>query len=160
MTETRPLSRRLQARFMRLVNLPMRVVLALPFRTPLSESLMLAYLTGRRSGKIYRTPLSYVRDSETLLTPGGGRWKLNLVEGRPERLRIGGQDLMATPELVGDPDEIERLLELMVAENSRVLSFTGIRRRSDGRLDRVRIESVARQGFQIVRWHLQPFDRL
>ena len=50
--------RRRQARIMGIVNVPMRVVLALPFRTPMSRSLMLAYLTGRKSGRRYRVPLS------------------------------------------------------------------------------------------------------
>jgi hypothetical protein len=63
---------------MRLVNLPMRRILALPFPTPLGKRLMLAYLTGRSSGKSYRQPVSYVKDGDSLLTPGGGNWKLNL----------------------------------------------------------------------------------
>jgi hypothetical protein len=44
---------------------------------------MLVYLTGRKTGRHYRQPVSYIRDGESLLTPGGGRWKLNLVEGQP-----------------------------------------------------------------------------
>jgi hypothetical protein len=154
MSDSRPLSRRLQAKVMAVVNVPMRLVLSLPLRTPLSDNLMLAYLRGRRSGRLYRTPLSYVRDGDVLLTPGGGRWKLNLVEGRPERLRIGGRDIDATPELVSDPDEVEALLERMDAANSRVLRFAGIRRLNDGSLDRKRLEFVVAHGFRIVRWQL------
>jgi hypothetical protein len=41
---------------MRAVNVPMRVVLGLPFATPLSGRLMLALLTGRRTGRSYRQP--------------------------------------------------------------------------------------------------------
>ena len=74
----RPPRLRREARLMRLVNPPMRRVLALPFSTPLSKRLMLLYLTGRRSGRSYRQPVSYVRDGDSLLTPGGGNWKLNL----------------------------------------------------------------------------------
>lgn len=154
MTDNRPLSRRAQARIMGVLNIPMRVILGLPVRTPLSGNLMLAYLRGRRTGKLYRTPLSYVRDGDVLLTPGGGRWKLNLVEGRPERLRIGGRDVQATPELVSDPDTVEQLLDRMDAANSRVLTFAGIKRRPDGRLDRERLEFVVSHGFRIVRWQL------
>jgi hypothetical protein len=39
---------------------------------------MLLSLRGRKCGKMYRQPVSFVRDGDTLLTPGGGRWKLNL----------------------------------------------------------------------------------
>jgi hypothetical protein len=59
----------------RVVNVPMRRILALPFPTPLSKRLMLLYLTGRRSGKSYRQPVSYVKDGDSLLTPGGRNWK-------------------------------------------------------------------------------------
>ena len=98
----RPLRRRLQARAMRVVNVPMRRALALPFATPLSSRLMLVFLTGRRTGRSYRQPLSYVRQGDTLLTPGGGTWKRNLVEGGAVRIRLRGQDVLAVPELVGD----------------------------------------------------------
>jgi hypothetical protein len=101
-SRNRPLRRRLQARVMRVVNVPMRVVLGLPFATPLSGRLMLVFLTGRRTGKSYRQPVSYVRQGTTLLSPGGGRWKLNLQQGRPERIRLRGRDVLARPELVAD----------------------------------------------------------
>jgi hypothetical protein len=80
----RPIGRRLQARMMRVINVPMRMVLGLPFATPLSRRLMLVFLTGRKTGKSYRQPVSYVQQATTLLTPGGGKWKLNLQAGRPE----------------------------------------------------------------------------
>ena len=63
---------RRRARIMRAVNVPMRAVLSLPFPTPLSGNLMLISYTGRKTGKAYRQPVSYARDGETLLTPGGG----------------------------------------------------------------------------------------
>ena len=51
-------------------------VLSLPVSTPLGKRLTLVYLIGRKSGRHCRQPISYVRDGETLLTPGGGLWKL------------------------------------------------------------------------------------
>jgi hypothetical protein len=79
---------RRQATLMRIVNAPMRKILGLPFRTPFAGRLMLVTLTGRRTGKIYHQPVSYVRDADTLLTPGGGKWKLNLQPGKPETIPI------------------------------------------------------------------------
>jgi hypothetical protein len=139
---------------MRIINVPMRAVLGLPFATPLSKRLMLVFLTGRTTGKLYRQPVSYVRDGDVLLTPGGGRWTLNLAGGKPVRIRLGGQDVLARPELVTDPDEVERLLEVMMAANPAVRRFAGIPRGPDGRLDRSRLEAAVRHGFKVVRWHL------
>lgn len=151
----RPLSRRIQAHVMGMVNVPMRVLLGLPFPTPLSGRLMLVSFTGRKTGKSYRQPVSYVQDGNTLLTPGGGKWKWNLKEDQPVKLRLRGQDTMAQPELITDPDEIERLLEVMVAANPSVNAFVGVPRGPDGRLERSCLETAVRYGFRIVRWHLE-----
>jgi deazaflavin-dependent oxidoreductase (nitroreductase family) len=150
----RPLRRRGQARFMRVVNVPMRFVLGLPIATPLSRRLMLITFTGRRSGKTYRQPLSYVEHDGTLLTPGGGKWKLNIAAGEPVRMRLRGHDVAARPEFVADPGEVERLLAVMSAANPRVRSFVGIPQGPDGRLDRDRLQAALRYGFRVVRWHL------
>jgi hypothetical protein len=139
---------------MKVVNVPMRLVLGLPFATPLSRRLMLVFYTGRRTGKPYRQPVSYVRQGTTLLTPGGGRWKLNLREGQPVRIRLRGRDVLARPELVGDLDEIERLLGVMAAANPTVNTFVGIPKGPDGRLDRTRLQTAVRYGFRVVRWQL------
>lgn len=150
----RPLRRRVQARVMRMVNVPMRLVLGLPFATPLGGRLMLVFLTRRRTGRSYRQPVSYVGHGTTLLSPGGGRWKLNLQEGRPERIRLRGRDVLARPQLVADVEEVERLLGIMTEANPRVRSFVGIPTEPDGRLDRTGLETAVRYGFRIVRWHL------
>src|SRR5512132_986721 len=93
-----PLSRRVMVRVMpvvfRIVNVPMRLILSLRAATPLGKRLMLVYLTGRKSGRRYRQPISYVRDGDTLLTPGGGKWKLNLVESEPTHVRLRGKDVL------------------------------------------------------------------
>jgi hypothetical protein len=152
-TAAPPLSRRLQARFFRIVNVPMRFVLGLPVATPLGRNLMLVFLTGRKTGTAYRQPISYVRDGDTLLTPGGGKWKLNLFPGQPVRLRVRGRDIAADPELVGDVDEVGKLLMTMAAGNPMSARFVGIQRDPDGSFDRAGVERAIRYGFRIVRWH-------
>lgn len=139
---------------MRLVNVPMRPLLSLPFATPINRRLMLVNLTGRRTGKAYRQPVSYVQQGNTLLTPGGGKWKLNLRNDVPVRVRLRGRDVLARPELIRDVDEVERLLAVMGAANPSVYRFVGIPRGSDGRLDRASLEAAVKYGFRIVRWHL------
>lgn len=155
-TTRRPLRRRLQARAMRVINVPMRFVLARPIATPLTRRLMLITYTGRKSGKTYRQPLSYVEYDGTLLTPGGGKWKLNLRAGEPVRMRLRGRDITARPEFIADPDQVEHLLAVMSAANPRVRSFVGIPQDAAGRLDRDRLQAALRHGFRVVRWHLDP----
>src|SRR3984885_14737071 len=114
------------SRIMRAVNVPMRFVLGLPVPTPLGANLMLLFYTGRKSGKAYRQPVSYVRDGDVLLTPGGGRWTLNLADGRPVRIRLRGHLETARPELVTDPAEVERLLGVIAEKNPAATPFLPI----------------------------------
>ena len=151
---SRPLSRQIQARLMSMLNVFMRPVLRLPFPTPLTKRIMLVSFTGRKTGKAYQQPLSYVQQGDTLLTPGGGKWKLNLREDQPVRIRLLGHDVFARPEFVKDPDEIEHLIGVMTAANPTVGAFVGIPKQPDGRLDRSRLETAVKYGFMIVRWHL------
>lgn len=151
-----PRSRRILMRVMpaafRVINVPMRFVLSLPISTPLGKRLMLVYLIGRNSGRRYRQPVSYVRDGHLLLTPGGGRWKFNLVEGEPTRVRRGGHDILLRPELVRDPAEVDRLLGVMSAKNPMAGRFVPIPKGVDGHYDRERLDLAIGHGFCIVRW--------
>jgi hypothetical protein len=143
-----------RSKIFRFVNVPMRAVLSLPFPTPLSRNLMLVSYTGRKSGRSYRQPLSYARDGEALLTPGGGRWTLNMEGGRPVRIRLRGREVPARPELVRDPGEVERLLDVIVAGNPAAARFIPLPRMADGRLEPTALAAAIDHGFSIVRWKL------
>jgi hypothetical protein len=114
---------------------------------------MLLYLKGRKSGSTYLQPVSFVRDGETLLTPGGGRWKLNLREGECIRIRLTGRERLARPELIRNVSEVQTLLRKMIAVNPRITSFAPVAG-PQGRVDQRRVEDAVQYGFAIVRWHL------
>jgi hypothetical protein len=147
-------ARERRTRIMRAVNVPMRAALSLPFVTPLSGNLMLIAYTGRKSGKAYRQPVSYTRDGDVLLTPGGGRWTLNLAGGRTVRIRLRGRWSPARAELVTHPAAVVRLLGVIGAKNPRATRFIPIPRRPDGRLEPEALDAALRHGFSIVRWRL------
>jgi deazaflavin-dependent oxidoreductase (nitroreductase family) len=149
----RPPRRAAQARVMRVVNVPMRIILGLPVATPLSKRLMLVDHIGRRTGRRYRQPVSYVAHDGVLLTPGGGRWTRNLTD-RPVRLRLRGRDRMARAELVEQPDEVDRLFGVMRAANPVLRRFVPIPTTPDGHLRRDALEEALRHGFCVVRWTL------
>jgi deazaflavin-dependent oxidoreductase (nitroreductase family) len=149
-----PEKARRQQQIFRVVNVPMRGLLSLPFATPISRRLMLVHYTGRKSGKAYRQPVSYVEDGDTLLTPGGGNWKLNLSEDQPVRIHLNGRNVEARPELIRDPPEVEQLLNKMMAVNPRMTSFIPFIG-SDKRIDHEKLKAAVEHGFCIVRWHLE-----
>src|SRR3954469_8205803 len=98
--EARPARLRRQARLMKILNVPMRRLLALPFRTPLRRNLMLVTVTGRTTGRVYRQPGSYLRAGHVLVPPGGERRTRNLDPERPVSIRRDGHAEPALPELV------------------------------------------------------------
>ena len=151
----RPHDRQRQAKRMAALNVPMRLVLGLPFPTPLSGRLMLVCHTGRRTGRHYRQPVSYITDGAVLLTPGGGRWTENLRDDQPVRLHLRGRDVDARPELVRDPREVERLLAAIRAANPSLDRFVRIPTSPDGRYRRGPLEAAIAHGFCIVVWHLE-----
>jgi hypothetical protein len=140
-----------RARRMNRLNVPMRVLLRLPFDTVLSRQLMLVDYRGVKSGRLYRQPVSYVTDGDVLLTPGGGRWKTNLRAGQQYPLRLRGRKVRATVELVRDIDEVESLLVLMATRNRRLARFVPCVN-SDGTVERVGLTAALQHGFCIVKW--------
>ncbi len=136
-----------------LMGLP-KFIPRLPFSTLLTKRIMLVSCTGRKTGKAYQQPLSYVQQGNALPAPGGGKWKLSLREDQPVRIRLLGHDVFARPEFVKDPDEIERVIGVMTAANPMVGAFVGIPKQPDGRLDPSRLAAAVKYGFMIVRWHL------
>jgi hypothetical protein len=145
-----------RAKVMKVINRPMRRVLLVPFPTPLSRRLMVVTHVGRRTGRTYQQPVSYVRDGETLLTPGGGRWTRNLNDGEAVELSVAGRPVVGHPERLRDPDVVARLLGTMLAANPRLGSFVPFVKR-DGSIDRDELTSAVNNGFCVVRWHLDSW---
>lgn len=145
---------RRQARIMGWINVPMRLVLALPFATPLSGRLMLLNVLGRKTGRLYRQPISYVPETPTtLLTPGGGRWTRNLRPDQPVLIHLKGKDVEARSEFITEPDQLEPVLQTMIATNPSAASFMPFMGK-DHKVDQGRLQAAVDHGFGIVRWHL------
>lgn len=143
---------------MRRINVLMRVLLSIPFRTPLSSRLMLVSYTGRKTGKRYRQPLSYVIDpaaetDDILLTPGGGNWTLSLAAGSPVSSRIRGRDVRLRPELVDNPAVVGALLQQMAQLNPALVKFVPLPRGQDGVFEPEPLRGAIAHGFCVVRWH-------
>jgi hypothetical protein len=155
-TPVRPRRGKIQARVMRVLNVPMRAILSLPFRTPVGGRLMLVRYVGRKTGTHYRQPVSYVRDGDVLLTPGGGRWTLSLANGDAVSARLAGRDVQLRPELVREPDEVQRLLDVMAQHNPAIKRFVPLPRTADGRIVPEALRGALDHGFCIVRWHGLP----
>jgi deazaflavin-dependent oxidoreductase (nitroreductase family) len=155
MTQSPRRSRFGRERIMAALNVPIKFILRLPFQTPLSRRLMLLSFTGRKTGRAYTIPVSYVQQGDTLLVPGGGAWERNLETGRSVRVMLRGVERAARVKVVKEANEVEQLVTEMMAANPALAGFIGVPRRSDGRPDRSRLGEALRAGFAVVRLRLE-----
>jgi len=70
------------------------------------------------------------------------------------RVRLRGRERSASPEVIKDIGQVERLVAFMMAANPAVSRFIGVPREVDGRPNRARLEQVVRSGFAVVRLRL------
>jgi deazaflavin-dependent oxidoreductase (nitroreductase family) len=144
---------RVLQRVVRYLNPLMRLVLAGRAHRIMSGRLVLLSFTGRRTGRSYTTPVSYVRDGSDLLIPGGGAWWKNLTTGSA-RVRLQGTWHVVTSEVIQEPGALSKVLGRMLAVNPAIAVFTGIRPGPDGRPVAKSLERECRRGFVVVRLHI------
>ena len=90
-----------------------RFVLATPLHRIMSSRLMILRFTGRKTGRSYTTPVSYVLDGNSLLVPAGGAWRRNLEAGPRARVRLRGAWRTVTAEVVREPALADLLLGMI-----------------------------------------------
>ncbi len=146
-------------RAMRYFNPVARFLLATPLHSLMSGRLMLLRFTGRKTGRSYTTPVSYVRAEDSLLVPGGGAWSKNLERGARAEVCLRGVWSGVTPEVIDEPTAMAELMQRMLVENPAIAVFTGIKAGPDGRPDAVALERERRRGFVVVRLRLDLSGR-
>lgn len=145
---------RILQRVVRYFNPFMKLVLRGRAHRILSSRLMLLSFTGRKTGRSYTTPVSYVREDADLLVPGGGAWWKNLATGTAS-VRLQGEWQVVTPEVINEPKALSETLGHMLAANPAIALFTGIRPDSDGRPNAESLDRERLRGFVVVRLHIK-----
>lgn len=87
----------------------MNKVLAFLMRTPLhsimSQHIMLITFRGRKSGKLFTTPIGYLRQGESVSCFTDHKWWRNLVEQPEVTLLIRGKRYQGKAEVIHDDKE-------------------------------------------------------
>jgi hypothetical protein len=99
-----------------------------PLHGMLSGNMMVVTYTGRRSGKTYHLPVSYLRVRETLLTISYKRrtWWRNLRSGAPVTIRLQGKDINGRAEVIDDEEGVMEGLTAFIAGNPRTAHAFGL----------------------------------
>jgi deazaflavin-dependent oxidoreductase (nitroreductase family) len=116
-------------------------VLRSPLHGMLSGSTMIITYTGRKSGKVFSTPVNYVRGGNLLWTISFRHrtWWKNLRDS-PVALRIQGKDLTGTARAITDPQEVKTNLMAYLQKAPQVARYIGVRLDANGRPE---LEDVA-----------------
>jgi hypothetical protein len=139
---------------LRVWNPVMKAILRSPLHWPLSRWFAVISWTGRKTGKRYSTPISYLQEGSTVFVTTGDRWWRNVDGGGPIHLRLRGRtiDTIATP--ITEP-------ERSWAEHARLFRAHGWFRRlsgipADGRggADRAKLSEALANGRVLVRIEL------
>lgn len=98
--------------FMKAMNPFMKWLLKSPFHRVVSRSYLLITFTGRKSGKVYTTPVQYAQKDHTvyIITSAGYTWWKNLRGGAVVQLQLRGKAYSASADTIGDPQTVREVL--------------------------------------------------
>lgn len=138
----------------KLVKLFFMVVLHFPVLHHLLSSRWASLeFTGRRSGRIYRTPIAYAADGDSVYITTGSRWALNLQHGARVRLLIKLRAHVGQAEWISDPAEAARRLR-QILDAVPTLAYPGDVRIVDGRVSDAELTRVVAAGRKVIRIRL------
>ncbi len=145
---------------LRRLNPFMKRLLRSRFHYLASGSILLITFAGRSSGRLYTTPVSYIREGATVtaVTPRACRWWANLRGGAVVTLLVAGRALSGDATVIADDQaekaaRIRRVLQLV----PRDARYYPVALDASGIPDPADLERAAREHVIIlVRLHPQP----
>jgi deazaflavin-dependent oxidoreductase (nitroreductase family) len=119
-----------------LVNLVVRGLLRTPgLSRIIGGRLVTLYVVGRKSGRRYAVPVSYLAQGDDLLIGTSFGWARNLRTGEPVAVRLKGKLRVADVQtLTAEPDVVTAYAR-MAAVNPAFARFNGVRVDQDGSAD-------------------------
>jgi hypothetical protein len=109
--------------------------------------MMLMTYTGRKSGKTYTVPMSYLENEPALYTISSRNrvWWRNLRGGRDVTLRLRGKDIPARSESIEDEDLVFANLVSYFKTAPQLARYMGIRLDAQGNPNLEDVKSLAQE---------------
>jgi hypothetical protein len=134
------------------LNTLMRLVLRSPLHWLVSDKVMLVSFVGRKSGREYTIPVSYMRSGNTITLFTHATWWRNLVGGAPVTLYIKGKKLQAKAEaIVADQEGVAAELTIHLLRNHFDAQFYHVTYDPNGRPNSDEVRRGA-EGVVVVRF--------
>ncbi len=125
-------------------------------RSPLhgfvSKNMMLITFTGRKSGKVYTTPVNYIRNGDVLTTTSykNRSWWRNLRGGAEVTLRIQGQDSKALAQVTEANEEVAAILLDVLRAAPQIARFYDVGLNADGQPNPENVREKAQKAVVIT----------
>ena len=128
--------------FYQLLNPAMNTLLKSPAHGVISRRIMSVRYRGRKTGKRYATPVSYLRETNTVFCFTNGSWRHNFLHPHPVELRIRGRwhKGIAQASPASDADNTKTMARYFTAVPADA-KFYGVRFDQHGKVE---ISTVAR----------------
>jgi deazaflavin-dependent oxidoreductase (nitroreductase family) len=122
-----------------LANRTMKLVLRSRLHGLVSRRAMLITVSGRKTGRLYTTPVNYVCEGDTItvVSRTHRKWWRNLRGGAPVAVRVAGKDLKGVGEVV--VDDKEAVAGALLALHPRYSAERAARRAQDRVLVRIKV---------------------
>lgn len=133
--------------FLRSGNTLFAGILRSPLHSLLSNNFMLISVTGRKSGKVYTTPVNYHRSGDALqvISTRDRTWWRNLRgEGAAATLRLQGKDIRTWGRVIEDEQSVAQMLVDYLLQVPQVGRYFGVKPGPDGKLSEDEILQVAK----------------
>lgn len=123
-----------------------RWLLNSPLHFLVSKGLMLITYRGRRSGAEYTIPISYQRDGDTFTTMSlrERTWWRNLRGGVPVTVRVQGENLAATADVIEDEERVAEELMTYFTQAPGIARRLEMTTDPNGRPNREKIAEAAK----------------
>ena len=137
------------------VNRIVRAVLRSPLHRLLSGNTLLLTITGRKTGKQYTIPISYIQDGDLLTCYTASVWWKNVRGGAPVTVVLRGQKRSGYAESIADdPQRIAEALTHVFRRVPRDARYSGVRLDHGGQPNPADVARAA-QFLVVIRIQLQ-----
>lgn len=112
----------------------MRWLLRSPLHFTVSKNMMLMTYTGRKSGKLYTTPMNYLEIGDVIYTISSRErvWWRNLRGSADITLRLKGKEIPAQGESIEDQNQVADKLTLYLKTAPQLARYVNVRIGADG----------------------------
>lgn len=137
------------------VNRVMRPLLRSPLHRLVSKKVALLTFRGRKSGKTYVLPVSYVQaDDHTLLLGTETAWYKNLRGGVPVAVRLRGKERTGTAEVIEDVEGMREAYRDILTRDPGYGRFVDVALGPDGEPPMEQVEAARARGLVVIRVRL------